>query len=520
MTSWMLLLPIAVAAEDAAEDAAEEETPEWDVNAPPGPSETVSISVSEGTWMSVDVSPDGERLVFDLLGDLYLLPASGGEAVALTRGMAWDMQPRFSPSGDRIVFTSDRGGGDNLWILSLEDASEPTQVSEESFRLLSSPSWHPSGDYVVGRKHFTGTRSLGSGEMWLYPVDGGPGIGLTKKPNAQQDAGEPIYSPDGQYLYWSQDLTRGPTFQYNKDPNPGIYGIKRLEVKTGEIERVTGGAGGAARPTPSPDGERLAFIRRVRDKTVLYVRDLASGQERPIWDRLDRDMQETWAIHGTYPTMAWFPDGQSLAVWAEGGLWRVPLDGAASPIPFTVEDTREIRTAHRTAVEVAPEAFDVKMLRGARVSPDGSQVVFQALGQLYIADTQGARPPRRLTRDSGRVEQDPWWSPDGRSVVYVTWDDEDFGDVRRVSSRGGRGRPLTTEPGHYRRPVVAADGTIYAEKIRGGRLRSPLYSSDTGIIAIDRRGAVSLVSEDGYSVQLTDDPERIFYQDYGDEGST
>ena len=72
---------------------------------------------TEGTWMSLDVSPDGSEVVFDLLGDLYTVPIEGGEATALTEGLAWDMQPVYSPDGSRIAFTSDRGGGDNLWVM-------------------------------------------------------------------------------------------------------------------------------------------------------------------------------------------------------------------------------------------------------------------------------------------------------------------------------------------------------------------------------------------------------------------
>ena len=511
MSVWIWALPMVLADEGESEEEAG-----WDVSAPPGPAETVDIDVTSGTWMSVDVSPDGQTIVFDLLGDLYRLPISGGEAEALTEGMAWDMQPRFSPDGQSLVFTSDRGGGDNLWLLPL-DGSEPAAVSEESFRLLSSPAWHPSGDYVVGRKHFTGTRSLGSGEMWMYPLSGGPGIGLTERPNDQLDAGEPVFSADGRYLYWSQDLTGGGYFQYNKDPNPGIYGIRRLELATGEVETVTRGAGGACRPTPSPDGQSLAFVRRVRDKSVLTVRDLSSGAERPVWDGLDRDMQETWAIHGTYPTMAWIPGEDALVLWAQGGFWRVGLDGSAAAIPFHVDSSREIRTAHRATVAVAPDSFDVKMLRGARVSPDGRRVAYQALGKLYVANADGS-DPRRLTRDEGAVEQDPAWSPDGRTIVYVTWDDEALGTVRRVSSRGGRGRALTEAPGHYRHPVAAADGTVYFERVGGGGLRSPLYSQDRGIYRAGRDG-VSLVVDHGYAPQLTDDPKRLYFLDYADDNT-
>ena len=62
------------------------------------------------------MAPDGATLVFDLLGDLYSLPIAGGDATRLTSGPAWDSQPRFSPDGKTIAFTSDRGGTDNLWL--------------------------------------------------------------------------------------------------------------------------------------------------------------------------------------------------------------------------------------------------------------------------------------------------------------------------------------------------------------------------------------------------------------------
>src|SRR5689334_24966605 len=80
---------------------------------------TVAIATDEGSWISLDVSPDGRTIVFDLLGDLYTIPAAGGDATPLTSGMAFDAQPRFSPDGKSIVFTSDRDGGDNVWVMDL-----------------------------------------------------------------------------------------------------------------------------------------------------------------------------------------------------------------------------------------------------------------------------------------------------------------------------------------------------------------------------------------------------------------
>jgi Tol biopolymer transport system component len=302
----ILLCAALVRAEDPPKPDADK--PKWDVSNPPYPFDVnVPIDTDTGTWMSLDVSPDGKEIVFDLLGDLYVVPFAGGQARALTSGIPWDMQPRYSPDGKWIAFTSDRSGGDNIWIID-RDGKNPQQVTKETFRLLNSPAWTPDSQFIAARKHFTGTRSAGAGEIWLWHRTGGEGLQMTKRATEQKDEGEPAFSPDGRYLYWSADTTPGKVFEYNKDPNGQIYVIKRLDRETGKILNYVTGAGGSIRPTPSPDGKSLAFIRRVRYKSTLFVRDLESGIERPIWDGLERDMQETWAIHGVYPGMAWTPD--------------------------------------------------------------------------------------------------------------------------------------------------------------------------------------------------------------------
>jgi imidazolonepropionase-like amidohydrolase/Tol biopolymer transport system component len=470
--------------------AVKDDKPKWDVNNPPGLRTEIKIDTSTGTWLSLDVSPQGDEIVFDLLGDIYTIPIAGGEAKALTSGIAWDMQPRYSPDGKRIAFTSDRGGGDNIWVMN-RDGSQPSQVSKEDFRLLNSPAWSPDGQYIAARKHFTAQRSLGSGEIWLYHVSGGGGLQLTKKPNDQKDVGEPSFSPDGRYVYFSQDLTPGLVFEYNKDPNAGIYGIRRLDRKTGEIENYIAGPGGAVRPTPSHDGKRIAFVRRVRTRTVLFVRDLASGAERPLYDALDRDMQETWAIHGVYPTFAWMPDDKAIVFWAQGKFWRV--DAASrdvQPIPFHVKSTRQATEAVRFPVNVAPDRFEVKALEHVTVSPSGKQVVYVALGHLYSRGLPDGAP-RRLTAQNGHWESYPAFSRDGKWIVYTTWSDREFGSVRIIPAAGGEGRTITPEPGHYVEPCFTPDGArVVYHKVTGGGLVSPLWSQEPGIYVVNVDGGV------------------------------
>jgi imidazolonepropionase-like amidohydrolase/Tol biopolymer transport system component len=468
------------------------------VTRPPGPARDVALDVDEGTWMNLDVSPDGQEIAFDLLGDIYLLPIAGGDAKALTNGHAWDMQPRFSPDGKRIAFTSDRGGGDNVWVMD-RDGANAKAVTKETFRLLNSPAWTPDGEYIAARKHFTSRRSLGAGEIWLYHRAGGEGLQMTKRPNDQKDLGEPAFSPDGRHLYYSQDATSGTAFEYNKNVHDQIYVIQRLDRETGEVERYVTGAGGSIRPTPSHDGKRLAFVRRVGVKTTLFVKDLDSGRERPVFDGLERDMQETWAIHGVYPAMAWTPDNRGVVLWAGGKVHRVDVDrGTVSVIPFRVKATHRIAEALRLPVDAEPERWPVRMLRWAQVSPRGDEVVYEALGRLWVRDLPEGRP-RRLTTQDDHFELYPSWSRDSRQIVYVSWDDEKLGSVRLVEAVGGASRVVTSEPGHYVEPAISPDGgRVVFRKVTGGFLTSPLWSASNGIFwAPASGGRATLVTRRG-----------------------
>src|SRR5690606_19569621 len=136
---------------------------------------------------------------------------------------------------------------------------------------------------------------------------------------------------------YSQDVYPGGMFQYNKDPNNQIYVINRYDFQTGEIDRVTGGPGGAARPQVSPDGTKLAFVKRVRTKSVLFIHDLQTGEEWPVHDQLSKDQQEAWAIFGVYPGFSWMPNNNELVFWAEGKIKRVNIENTnVSEIPFEV----------------------------------------------------------------------------------------------------------------------------------------------------------------------------------------
>ncbi|MDN3652057.1 amidohydrolase family protein [Thalassotalea ponticola] len=502
--------PVYGQAEQQAKSASE-----WSVNDPQGDFYDVKINVDQGTWMNVDISPDGKTLVFDLLGDIYTMPVSGGKATALTQDIAWQMQPTFSPDGKYIAFTSDQGGGDNIWVMDV-DGANATQITKETFRLVNSPAWSPDGDYLVARKHFTGTRSLGAGEVWMYHKSGGTGMMLTKRPNQQKDLGEPAFSPDGRYVYFSQDATPGKTFHYSKDSEKGIYKIKRYDRETGDIKVILEGRGGAIRPTPSPDGKKLAYISRVDFQSTLFIYDLETGEKTKVYGELDRDMQETWAIHGVYPTMAWTPDNDAIVFWAGGKINKLDLaSGTAKVIDFEVDTTKKMQKALRVAQNIDQSSMTVKMLRDVKISPDGDKVVFEALGHIYTRDLPNGKP-KRLTKQNHSFELNPSFSRDGKKIVYASWNDQQQGNIHIVSSRGGKGKKLLTEKGKYIEPVFSPDGkTVVFRKIKGGYITSPEFGLNPGIYKVSSKGGeATFITDNGTHPQFAERNDRIYLMRY------
>jgi len=488
--SLLLLSTTAIAQQRPARGGGDANA--WDVNAPPGQRlREVPISTNEGTWMNIDVSPDGRTIAFDMLGDIYTMPIAGGTPRRITSGLAYDQQPRFSPDGSRIAFTSDRGGGDNIWVMGT-DGSGPRAITSETFTLLNNPTWSPDGRFIAARKHFTTQRSLGTGEIWLYAANGsGGGVALVERPNPQfqKELGEPAYSHDGRYIYFSRNTTPGPIFEYAQDSNQQVFAIERYEIATGERTQVAGGPGGAVRPEPSPDGRWLAYVHRTGGRSRLFVRDLQSGAQRHVYADLDQDLQETWAVHGVYPNMDWTPDSRTIVFWAGGRIRRVNVDGSgAAEIPFQIDDTRVVIDATRPEVEVAPDSLTTRIPRFAAVSPDGRQVVFETLGRLYIRDMAGGAP-RLLTGQDGDFQLFPSWSRDGSRIVFVSWNDQRLGEIRTVSADGGNMQTVTRQPGHYRRPRFSPDGaTIVFEASGSGGLTSDRWGETSGIYRVPAAG--------------------------------
>jgi imidazolonepropionase-like amidohydrolase/Tol biopolymer transport system component len=415
---------------------------DWDVEAEHGSSTVVEFDTNEGTWINLDVSPDDSWVVFELLGDIYRMSIEGGTAELLSGGVSWEQQPRYSPDGATIAFISDRGGIDNIWLMDA-DGTNRRQLTELKQFLPTGPYWTPDGEYIVVKRHVKNTRSLGGGEIWLYHVRGGSGVTLVDRLSYTSDQNEPSVSPDGRYVYY--DFT-GP-FDYNRDVHDGIFQINRFDRETGDIAPVTRGPGGGIRPMPSPDGRSLAFIRRVGTNTVLFVRDLASGEERPVFDGLDKDQMETWTVHGAYPTYDWTADSRRIVISFDGGIHSLDLaTGTPAEIPFSASVSQRVTDALHFDYPIE-DSFRSRMIRWPTFTSDGERVVFQAVGHIY-----------------------QMMLPDGEP----TWDEEEGGAVWKVRlpSVGRTASPerLTSAPNQYSNPVFSPDGERIAYLAGSGRI--------------------------------------------------
>lgn len=524
LTLFLLTTSITISSQKTNETPKDSLSASWDVSTPVLPFKEVTINTDEGTWMSVDISPDGSTLVFDLLGDIYTMPVSGGKSTLIRGGHAFEVQPRFSPDGSQISFTSDAGGGDNIWVMSAT-GKDAKQITKENYTLVNNAVWSNDGNYLFCKKHLTSERSLGAGEIWMYHKSGGMGIQLTKKKNEQQDAGEPWPSPDGQYIYYSEDVYPGGYFQYNKDPNSQIYVINRYNLKDGKTERVTGGPGGAIRPVISHKGNVLAFVRRVREKSVLFLHDLSTGREWPIYDQLSKDQQETWAVFGPYTGFNFTPDDKHIIIWAQGKIKKIDINSLeVADIPFQVSSNHKIVNALKFKNKAFEDTFSAKAIRNAVTSPDGKTLVFNAAGHLWVKKLPDGTP-KRLT-DGTDLEFEPTFSKDGKFLAYVTWSDDQMGSVQRMDMTS-KGKPvkLTQEKAIYREPSFSPkdNNNLVFRKEGGNQDQGFVNTKKPGIYTLKYgtsqksgdKPKESFITEDGQFPSFNADATRIYFQTGG-----
>ncbi|MBL8271259.1 MAG: PD40 domain-containing protein, partial [Steroidobacter sp.] len=395
----------------------------------------VRFTANEGTWVSLDVSPDGRSLVFELVGDLYTMPVSGGPAQRLTSGSAFDAQPRYSPDGRSIAFVSDRSGADNIWLMDVP-SGELRALTHDTESFFISPEWSPAGDEIVVSKS---TRSTGHGreyQLFTYALDaGGSGRQLTGVASSSNAAGGPAptavlgatFGKDPRRLFASiQRPAKWPSF--------GEWQVAAIDLATGAIEPFTDELNGAMRPLLSPDGRSVIYGTRWNHKFRLKLVDLQSREARWLAPELDRDAEdETAPRRDLFPGAAFTPDGQALLIAYQGKIQRVSLtDGAATVVPFSADVDVELAPLAQFEYPLRDDNVVVRRIEQAQRSPDGRWLAFSALNRIWVQRLgEGARSSRAISSGSDGAFF-PAWSPDGRYLAYVTWNDLEGGAIWRA----------------------------------------------------------------------------------------
>ena len=423
---------------------------------------TDSFTVERGTWMSLDLSPDGRTIVFELLGDLYTVPIGGGDALALHTGSAFASQPRYSPDGSQLAFVSDASGTDNLW-LSRADGTSARRLTDVARALILSPAW--SAD---GRAIFATVVRNRVAELWRFDAE--TGLGAVVVPN-QSGPPSPLVSSPAPGPYSAHASADG-RWLYFTSVTPRPYG-SRLGASSGIVRRALDGSGDerlvldepvAMAPVVSRDGRWLVYAAQSEGRTGLRVRDLVRETERWLHYPLQRNELEARASRDLLPGYAIAPTNDAVVVAFGGQLHRLGLpDGADSVIPFraTVQVTLPARAAitHRIGAGADSATVRGRMLQQPAVSPTG-QLAFSLFARIWIDDGRSA--PRRVTRDSAPREFMPAWSTDGRRLAYVTWE-PDGGHLWTVTASGGAPVRLSRAPGYWIDPVWSPDAlAIYA----------------------------------------------------------
>lgn len=138
---------------------------------------------------------------------------------------------------------------------------------------------------------------LHASELVAYPSGGGAAEIVVEMPANGENVHDAEYSPDGDYLYYVEKVTPPHASAIYVDANHKNFAIQRIELNSSQTETVVGGFGGALAPSVSPDGSKMAFVRRVKEQTMLFVYDFESREQVPVFDELDRSgkASATWA---------------------------------------------------------------------------------------------------------------------------------------------------------------------------------------------------------------------------------
>lgn len=477
-----------------------------DQTLPLQPTRQIKFDTDEGTWLSVDVSPDSKRVVFDMLGDIYTLSAAGGKATAITRGMGFDTQPTYSPDGAWIAFVSDRSGAENVWVMR-RDGSDARQISlggDDS--VLVSPAWSADGKSIYVSRFLW---SADSYQLWRYDLDGTETLVVPiKAPGQPRDKGQSslgaVASPDGKYIYFAR---RNGT---SNDRKVDDWSIVRREIESGAEQTLVPTAAGRGRPSGayfrpalSADGKLLAYATRFEGRTGLRLRNLKTNEDRWLAFPIEHDQIHAQSWQDLVPRYAFTRDARSVILSRNGKLEKLSVDGSTSAaIPFTATVDVQLGPLTRVAVKEETGPVRARLIQAPEQSPDAQFVAFSSLGHVYVMPLVDGAKPRRLTA-SETPEFHPSWSPDGKQIAFITWTAKQAGQVWIAGANGGAPRQITSVVGYYSHPVFTPDGksVLVVRSENEARLRSSMefgqHVRDASLILLPVEGGIAKVVATG-----------------------
>jgi Tol biopolymer transport system component/cytosine/adenosine deaminase-related metal-dependent hydrolase len=461
---------------------------------------TVDFTTTVGSAMSVDVSPDGKTIIFDLLGDLYTVPITGGDATQLTRGMGWDQTPKFSPDGKYVAFVSDRSGMVNLWMIDSDGSharrlSQYTDVTDpRAPNGMGRPFWSADGRAIIAQ---AGSTEDEMPHSWRYELSGGAPMQLMQgRPHLTFGGAS---TGDGS-AYWFGFAEGVDEYRRSRPTH-----LAHLDIKSGRIDTIAVPWQTAYNPIISPDGKWLVYashegtsigdaagaLLRIRaieasvaggtapdERAAARAPDTAGtanvgGGDAILVPSAVDSSNFHWSNYYGPCGYAFTPDSRAVVFTAGGKIRRVELaTRAVSEIPFSAHVRVDLAPLVRHASQIDFGPLSVKQLRSVNASPDGTKLVFSAVGRIWIATrtsdaaaehaeaTQTSptwSTPKRLTRDSAR-EYDPIFSPDGRWIAYVTWSDIEGGRLWKIPVDGGTPAALTPVGAVVTMPRWTPDG--------------------------------------------------------------
>ncbi|MGV9823854.1 amidohydrolase family protein [Nocardia xishanensis] len=397
-----------------------------------------TFTISEVTNASAAVSPDGQTVVFDMLRMLWVVPVAGGAARRLCEvdqdsDVVQELShPDFAPDGRRIVCQSYKDGQFRLVLMNVDGSGQ--KVLTEGPADAREPRFSPDGTKIA----FSGESG---GRYAIRVLDLGSGK-ITDLTTGTQQEQRPVWSPDGSTIAFLSGKNNAPQTIDGVD----AAGNRRTLVRVSE--------GQLAGPSYAPDGT-LSYV---------HLRPNAADWEHittPATTALivgDRTISQPNEDVFAYPAR-WL-SAEELLYTADGRIRRRNLrTGAVSDIPFTAEvSVRPVAARASTRDFDSTKARTVKGIVSAALSPDGTQVVCLALGNIWLLRADG--DPQPVIAD-GNFNCEPAWSPDGRKLVYVS-DRAGQNDIWLHDLATGEQRQLTHLTGAESVPVFSPDGSRVA----------------------------------------------------------